>query len=53
MTKVKGFGHYEHISDLTKAINVAMKNKEIINVSLATPKAGYTIYYSALVLYKE
>ena len=52
MTKVKSFSHFEYLSELARAINEAMKNKEIVNVSLSTPKAGYTIYYEALVLYK-
>ena len=51
MNKVKLFESADCIR-LSCAINDFAKKHEIIDVSLATSKAGDTFYYSALVMYK-
>ena len=51
MNKVKLFENADS-TRLSWAINDFAKKHEIIDVSLATIKAGDTVYYSALVMYK-
>ena len=51
MNKVKIFESADSIR-LIWAINDFAKKHEIIDASLATTKAGDTVYYSALVMYK-
>lgn len=38
---------------LQESINLFAERHEIISVSITSFKAGYTIYYTAIVLYKE
>lgn len=51
MNKVESFECASNIA-LCKKINEFAKDHEIINVSLATFKSGYTDYYTAIVLYR-
>lgn len=51
MNKVKLFENADS-TRLSWAINDFAKKHEIIDVSLATSKAGYTFYYTALALYR-
>lgn len=51
MNKVELFEHCNRL-ELCREINDFAKTHKIIDVSLATSKAGYTFYYTALVLYR-
>ena len=58
MNKVKIFDLYTSPYKLQEAINEFIASstycsRELINVSLSTHLAGYTIYYSAAVVYSE